>query len=75
MLEPKGSFCKTQSLCWVTRGSEGEKQRHFHRWLAVAITPAAIAQLKSEPHLMGDIEECTCCGGINEHECCMHPRG
>ena len=59
----------------MTHGPKGEKQRHFHRWLAVALTPQSIAQLKAEPHLMGDIENHACCNGVNEHECCIHPAG
>ena len=74
VLEPKGAFCKTQSLCWVTHGPKGEKQRHFERWLAVAVSQEGIQQLKSEPHLFGDIES-GCCGGVNEHDCCIHPSG
>ena len=39
VLMPKNVFCKSQSLCWVTRGPKGEKQRHYHRWIAFAFGP------------------------------------
>ncbi|EOD08918.1 hypothetical protein EMIHUDRAFT_124914 [Emiliania huxleyi CCMP1516] len=72
VLQPKGIFCKSQSLCWVTRGPKGEKQRHYHRWIAFAFSADAVGNLMHQPHLMGDIES-GCCGGPNEFECCMHP--
>jgi len=73
ILEPLGMFVKSQSMCYVTRGSKGEKQRHFHRWLAFALTPPQVEKLKAEPHLSGDIEDMECCGGIDEGKLCMHP--
>uniref|UniRef100_A0A7S1VYT9 Uncharacterized protein n=1 Tax=Alexandrium catenella TaxID=2925 RepID=A0A7S1VYT9_ALECA len=73
ILEPLGIFVKSQSMCYVTHGSKGEKQRHIHRWLAFALTPGQITKLKAEPHLFGDIENNTCCNGIDENELCMHP--
>lgn len=73
VLQPKGIFCKSQSLCWVTRGPKGEKQRHYHRWIAFAFGPDACMSLQNQPHLQGDIEDHTCCNGFNEHVLCMHP--
>jgi len=73
VLVPKGGFCKTQSLCFVTYGSKGEKQRWYYRWLAVAVQPHAVAHLRAEKHLFGDIENLSCCNGIDERKCCMHP--
>ena len=73
VLVPKGGFCKSQSLCYVTYGNNGEKQRHFVRWLAVAFQPEAANVLKSQPHLLGDVDNRGCCNGVNESECCMHP--
>jgi hypothetical protein len=73
VLVPKGGFCKTQSLCWVTSGSNGEKHRHYTCWVAFALQPHAASHLKAEPHLFGDIEDHACCNGVAEAECCMHP--
>jgi hypothetical protein len=65
----------SQSLCWVTHGPKGEKQRHFSRWIAFALQPHAVAHLRDEPHLFGHVESYACCNGVNEMECCMHPSG
>jgi hypothetical protein len=71
-----GMFCKTQSYCTVTRGGKTGRSRHFARWLAVALTPEAIEQLRSEPHVDGDVDPCgacNCCGCPEEADCCVHP--
>lgn len=73
VLVPKGGFCKSQSLCWVTYGPKGEKQRHHARWVAIALQPHAVTHLRAEPHLFGDIENHSCCNGVNEGELCIHP--
>jgi len=70
----QGCFIKTRSNCWVTYNEKGEKQRHIDRWIAIALTPEQSVILRNEPHLTGDIEA-GCCGGVNEHECCVHPNG
>jgi len=72
-LNPLGMSVKTQSNCVVTRGGNGEKQRHIERWFAFALTPEEGEKLAQEPHLKGDIEDHTCCGGVNENDLCMHP--
>ena len=71
-LAQHGILMKPQSVVHVTHGSKGEKQRHFHRWLAFATTPEEVAKLKSEYTLHGDIEK-GCCGGPNEFELMIHP--
>ncbi len=72
-----GMFVKTQSKCDVIFVPDGKggvrKQRYIERWLAFALTPEEVAKLKSEPHMVGDIENCSCCGGVNESDLCMHP--
>lgn len=72
-----GMFCKTQSFCWVTTTEKGEKERHFERWIAFALTPEHSERLKNEPHLSGDIDDycANCCGAYPESKCCVHPRG
>lgn len=76
VLEPKGIFCKSQSMCWVRRGFRANTtrtHRRCHRWVAFAFGDDAIQRLKSLPHLEGNIENFGCCNGIDENECCMHP--
>jgi len=72
-LHPLGILVKTQSNCTVTYSKDGRKRRHIERWFAFALTPESIATLKSEPRVMGDIEDNECCGRVAESECCMHP--
>jgi hypothetical protein len=68
---------KSQSRCDAIYVSDGNgsvrKERHIERWFAFALTPEEAAKLKNEPHVVGDIENCSCCGGTNEYELCMHP--
>ncbi len=77
ILENCGIFVKTQSRCDAVYVSDANgssrKERHIERWLAFALTPAEVAKLKNEPHVVGDIENWGCCGGTNESELCMHP--
>ncbi len=63
-------FINTKSHCIAVYTDKG-KQRHFHRWIAIALTPDESEKLKSEPFLSGDIEDATCCGGVNERDLCM----
>eukprot|EP00958_Prasinococcus_capsulatus_P009350 scaffold910_cov396-Prasinococcus_capsulatus_cf.AAC.71 len=77
-LHQYGIFVKTQrrmapqSHCQAYYDKDGKK-RHFERWLAIALTPEESNRLALEPHLSGDIENTKCCGGVDEHELCMHP--
>ena len=71
-----GMLIKPQSRCdavWVFDGNGGHKERYIERWMAIALTPEESAKLASEPHLIGDIEDCTCCSGSNEYSYIMHP--
>ena len=76
ILQNCGIFVKTQSRCdavYISEQGRTRKERHIERWLAFALTPEEVAKLKAEPHEVGDIEDCKCCGGSDEHELCMHP--
>ncbi len=77
ILENCGIFVKTQSRCDAVYVSDQKggtrKERHIEQWLAFALTPEEVAKLKNEPHVVGDIQDCGCCGGANESELCMHP--
>jgi len=46
---------------------------YSERYFSFALTPEEGEKLVQEPHLNGDIEDHTCCGGVNEHDLCMHP--
>ncbi|CAD7947414.1 unnamed protein product [Amoebophrya sp. A120] len=63
--------------CWVTITYDGDgrpqKNRHFRRWIALALTPEQSALLAGEPHISGDVEVDLCCGGVNELALSMHP--
>jgi len=67
-----GMFIKTQSHCMAWYDRNG-KHRVIERWVSIALTPAEANRLALEPHLTGDIENTKCCGGVDEHELCMHP--
>jgi hypothetical protein len=72
----KGYFCKTQSRCTVTysyNGSSTQRNKHVERWLSIAFTPEEVQKLKDEFHILGDADDCSCLGGLNESELCMHP--
>jgi hypothetical protein len=56
VLASVGVFVKTQSMCTVHRNQNGE-HRQFERWLAFALTPEECTQLRSEPHVMGDVRD------------------
>ncbi len=71
-LKSLGMYIKTQSRCDVHYDDKG-KHRSIECWLAFALTPEESEKLKNEPHLFGDTENATCCNGVNEEECCMHP--
>ncbi|CAD7947428.1 unnamed protein product [Amoebophrya sp. A120] len=76
-ISPFGLFVKTQTHCWVTISYDGDgrpqKNRHFRRWIALALTPEQSALLAGEPHISGDVEVDLCCGGVNELALSMHP--
>lgn len=70
ILEPLGIFVKSRSVCNVGRE---ERQSHVRRWLAFALGSEQVEKLKGEPHVEGDTDDWSLCGGINESELCMHP--
>lgn len=76
VLEPKGIFCKTQSICFAYHESKPdgstEKRRFTERWISFALSAQEAALLREEPHVTGDIESWSCLGGVNEQELCMH---
>eukprot|EP01031_Cornospumella_fuschlensis_P043405 gene43405-53063_t len=77
VLEPKGYFAKTQSRCdetyrYVDDGRT-ETDRHIERWVSIAFTPEAVAELKEEEHVIGATESWACIGGFDEATLCMHP--
>ena len=69
---------KTQSHSWIVPQGESAK-RCFRRWIAVALNEEDAAQLMSEPHLYGLVEDDKpppCGGGptkLNENIFCVHP--
>eukprot|EP00392_Amoebophrya_sp_AT5.2_P011504 g11583.t1 len=71
-LKRYGLFVKTKSFCYVTYSDNG-RQRHFTRWITIALNAGESRKLAQEPHLSGDIENCEMCGRVNEHELCAHP--
>lgn len=80
ILEPLGIFMKTQSLGYKQRGGTGTSTKVLLRWLAFALTPKQIEELKNEPHVNGcthtlHCPECPtwCHGGVDEYALCMHP--
>ena len=76
ILQNCGLFVKTQSRCtdvYVSNAGNSRRERHIERWLAFALTPEDVITLKNEPHVVGSMDNCTCCGGANENELCMHP--
>jgi hypothetical protein len=72
VLEKKGFFCKTQSKCTFVYRKDG-RDKIIERWLSIAFTPEAVEALKAEFHILGDVDDCSCLGGVNESELCMHP--
>jgi len=80
ILEPLGIFMKTQSLGYKERGGVGTPSRVLRRWLAFALSPKQIEELKNEPHINGCAHTLHCpeCpvwlhGGVDEFALCMHP--
>jgi hypothetical protein len=71
-LIPLGMLVKTQSRCDIYYDRNG-KHRRIERWIAFAMTALESDKLAAEPHLTGDIENTTCCGGYDESLLCMHP--
>ena len=63
---------KTQSRCWGVKTG-----RRAARWIAVALNKEDAAQLMSEPHLDGQIDDRQqpCCGvpSLDENVFCVHP--
>jgi len=72
VLERKNMFIKTQSNCHVSYDKNG-KHRHTERWISIAVTQDEVERLKAEPHLQGDVENWSCCNGVDESSLCMHP--
>ena len=63
---------KTRSHCHVTYTDKG-RQRHIERWITISLTAEESQRLQHEPHLSGDVQNMTCCNGVDEHELCIHP--
>jgi hypothetical protein len=80
VLAPLGIYCKTQSRCvvryvYVSNGQGGttQRQKHVERWVSFALSSASATSLRYEPHILGNADNLSCCGGFNEAELCCHP--
>jgi hypothetical protein len=81
VLQPRGMYCKTQSKCdavyvYQSNGNGAgstRKERYTERWIAFAMNPEEANLLYNEPHVFGDLEDWTCCCGVDEKRYCAHP--